>query len=186
MPIGARASQSQGEKAVDVAVAEFNALRAEIIQLNTAQAAFVGISITALGVVIGLGVRKDDRLLLIIPPLAILVTLVYAGYAFRASEIGRYIGTKLWPYLQQRVGDVPSWEAYINAQRLGRRGVVRALTDASAPVLYAGASLVVLIEVKDGATSELKTLGWVCFAAVALLLAGAAGLSLARGREETN
>lgn len=162
-------------------MAEFNALRAEIIQLNTAQAAFVGISVTALGVILGLGLSKDgdERLLLTIPPLGIVVTLVYAGYAYRASSIGGYIRTELWPYLCSRVGHLPSWEATVNAQRRSRRGIFKAITDAPAPVLFLVSSLVILVFESDGKmdgrdVSELETLGWVSCGVVALLLLAAA------------
>ncbi len=42
------------ERAVDVAIAEFNALRAEIVSHVTAQAALVGLALTAAGVILGL------------------------------------------------------------------------------------------------------------------------------------
>jgi len=104
---------------VDVALAEFNALRAELIQLGTAQAAFVGISLTALGVILGSGLNKDgdENLLLIVPPMGIVVILVYFGFGYRAWSIGDYIRTKLWPYLAEQVGPIHSWEDYVNAER---------------------------------------------------------------------
>lgn len=60
------------KRAIDVAVAEFNALRAEIVARMTKQAALLGVSLTALGVIAGLAYQDagDERLLLGIPPLA--------------------------------------------------------------------------------------------------------------------
>jgi hypothetical protein len=62
-------------RALDVAIAEFNALRSEILSTATAQAALVGIGITALGIIVGFVVQKggDRRLLLAVPAVAAVV-----------------------------------------------------------------------------------------------------------------
>jgi hypothetical protein len=53
-----------------VAIAEYNALRAEIVSYITAQAALVGLALTAVGVIVGFAVKEgaDERILLAIPP----------------------------------------------------------------------------------------------------------------------
>ncbi len=38
----------------------------------------------------------DQRLLLAIPPLTLLVVLLHTAETFRAALIGRYIATELW------------------------------------------------------------------------------------------
>ena len=60
------------EKRVDVALAEFNALRAEIVASANAGNALIGVGLTALAVIVGFVVKDegDERLLLAVPPLA--------------------------------------------------------------------------------------------------------------------
>ena len=103
------------EKAVDVAIAEFGALRAEIVSHVTAQAALVGLALTAAGVIVGFTVKEgaDQRLLLAIPPLTLLVVLLHTAETFRAALIGRYIAVELWGDLEGRVGKLSSWEAKV-------------------------------------------------------------------------
>jgi hypothetical protein len=59
------------DRAVDVGLAEFETLRAEIVNHLSAQAAVVGLGLTGLGVIIGFSVKEggSERLLLAIPPL---------------------------------------------------------------------------------------------------------------------
>ncbi len=107
------------DRAVDVAIAEFNALRAEIVSHVTAQAALVGLAITAAGVIVGFTVKEgaDQRLLLAIPPLTLLVVLLHTAETFRAALIGRYIAVELWEDLEGRVGKLSSWEAKVAERR---------------------------------------------------------------------
>jgi hypothetical protein len=107
------------ERAVDVAIAEYNALRAEIVSHVTAQAALVGLALTAAGVILGFAVKEggDQRLLLAIPPLTLLVVMLHTAENFRAALIGRYIATTLWPSLERQVGKLHSWEAGVLDRR---------------------------------------------------------------------
>lgn len=102
-----------------MAIAEFNALRAEIVSHVTAQAALIGLALTAAGVIVGFTVKEgaDQRLLLAIPPLTLLVVLLHTAETFRASLIGQYIATELWEELEGQVGRLHSWEARVAARR---------------------------------------------------------------------
>lgn len=59
----------------------------------------------------------DQRLLLAIPPLTLLVVMLHTTENYRAALIGRYIATKLWPSLEGRVGKLSSWEARVIDRR---------------------------------------------------------------------
>ncbi len=100
---------------MDAALAEFQALRAEIISNLNSQAALAGLALTAVGVIVGLTAKKgaSERLLLAIPPLTLFLVLLHIGSSYRLNLIGRYIQKDLWPYIAERVGDpaLPSWEA---------------------------------------------------------------------------
>jgi len=112
---------SSPDRAIDVALAEFQALRSEIISHITTQAAVVGLGLTALGVIFGVVVNNgEERLLLAIPPVALLVVMIHMAETFRCAKIGTYVRDKLWPFLQARVGDetLPSWE--VETARIGK------------------------------------------------------------------
>jgi hypothetical protein len=149
---------------VDVALAEFHALRAESIHHMTARGTLVGVGLTAVGVVFGFAIRQggDRELLLAIPLLAALVSLLHAGRAFRVAAIGDYIRTELWPYLQRRVGqELPSWETYFALNRGKWWSLELAIwADAPVTVIFAAASVLALVLVPKDADSILWTIGW--------------------------
>lgn len=161
--------------ALDVALAEFNALRAEINNRMTTQAALVGVGLTALGVIVGLVVEKqaDQRLLLAVPPLALTVNILWAVENRQIGCIGVYIRTTLWPYLCEAVGErrdpttgkgLPSWEQYLADRRLERRNYVRSiLTDFMTTTILAAAafaSLGVLVNNLNAEADAEKVNGW--------------------------
>jgi hypothetical protein len=144
---------SKPDRAVDAVLAEFNALRSEIVSHITAQAAVAGLGLTAMAVVIGFVAKEgsDDRLLLIIPPVTMLVVLLHAAETYRSAQIGTYIRVKLWPYLESQVGEIPSWEDEVARGRLGGGTLLRALfVDFPAMALFIVASIVALALVGDG------------------------------------
>jgi hypothetical protein len=134
-------------KAVEVALAEFSALRSEIVTHITAQAAVVGLGLTAMGIIAGFVVRDggDLRLLLAIPPIATLVVLLHTAETYRSAILGSYIRTELWPFLEQRVGALPSWELEAAKRRRELSAIVRSLfVDAPAVVIFIAAGVVAL------------------------------------------
>lgn len=123
------ATHASADRAVDVMLAEFNALRAELVAYLSGQAAVVGLGLTALGVITGLAVGRngDDELLLAIPPLVALVVLVHTAGTYRVAKIGDYIREKPWPHLEARVGATPSWEMFLAEQRSKRTAIAKAV-----------------------------------------------------------
>jgi hypothetical protein len=114
----------------DVALAEFSALRAEITNRMATTAALVGVGLTALGVIVGFVVKEqgDKRLLLIVPPLALLVNLLSAVENRQVGLIGLYIGGSLWPYLAEQTDNrLPSWEEECAKRRAGARNIALSL-----------------------------------------------------------
>jgi len=98
-----------------VALAEFSALREEMVSARTAQGAVLGAGLTVVAVVLTVTFNNLDRsgqsrLLAAIPPLSLLITVLNLSQAVRVHRIGAYIRTKLWPYLQGRTGYPHSWE----------------------------------------------------------------------------
>jgi hypothetical protein len=137
---------------LDVEIAEFNALRAESVAQQTAQATLIGVGLTALGVVVGFAVRQggDQHLLLVVPPLAAVISLSHAGVTFRIVRIGAYIRNELWPDIQRRVGPIPSWQAHLATRRRGRNVIVQGLlVDGPGTTLLTVASGVATVVVHD-------------------------------------
>jgi hypothetical protein len=171
------------DRAVDVAIAEFNALRAEIVSHVTAQAALVGLALTAAGVIVGFTVKEgaDQRLLLAIPPLTLLVVLLHTAETFRAALIGRYIAEELWEDLEGRVGKLSSWEAKVAERREQpprQRLPEIFLLDFPAMSLFILASGYALVQVGSG-----EALWWIDCGAVALAILTPLGFALHIRRE---
>lgn len=114
--LGERMSVNKPEpdRSVDVALAEYNALRAEILGHTTSQNTVLGLGVTAIGVVLGLGINAPGQraILVFVPVLAGIVILVYWGLAYRIVVIGKYTQMVLWPCLPRPISDVGllSWE----------------------------------------------------------------------------
>jgi hypothetical protein len=171
------------ERAVDVAIAEFNALRAEIVSHVTAQAALVGLALTAAGVILGFTVKEgaDQRLLLAIPPLTLLVVLLHTAETFRAALIGRYIATELWEDLEGRVGKLRSWEARVAERRQLPLHLLLPeifLLDFPAMAIFILASGYALVQVGSG-----EALWWIDCGALALAIVTPLGFALQIRRE---
>jgi hypothetical protein len=108
------------QKAVDAALAEYNALRSEIVAKFASQYAFVGVGFTAVGIVVGYASSGNGRstFLLAVPFISTVEILVYAGLAAQVRFMGRYIRTDLWPYIQAACDPLlPSWEANLHGSR---------------------------------------------------------------------
>lgn len=171
------------EKAIDVAIAEFNALRTEIVSYISTQAALVGLALTAGGLIVGFTVKEhvDQRLLLAIPLLTLLVVSLHTAASFRSALIGRYIDNVLWANLKKHVGEIPSWEAEVAKRR--QRTIWKMLPeifflDFPAMTIFIVGSFYSMVRVGPG-----EFLWWVDCVALALAIVVPAAFSL-RIRDE--
>jgi hypothetical protein len=142
---------TEPEKAVEVMLAEFNAMRAEKVSYLTGQAAIVALGLTALGVVASFAVKDGhDRLLLVVPPLVMLVVLGYAAGSYRSNAIGNYIRDELWEELEARVGNLPSWQRWVARERLKPTAIFKVLfLDLPPAALFIAASIYALCTTPD-------------------------------------
>lgn len=166
---GAHVQQTESPYAgrdLDVELAEFNALRAESVAQQTAQATLVGVGLTALGVVFGFAVKEggDTRLLLAVPPLAAIISLIHASVTFRIIRIGDYIRDELWPAMQGQVGPIPSWQAYLVARRQGRNTIVQGLLNDGPGMALLAAASVAAVAAVDNVAFLLRLGGVLCTA----------------------
>lgn len=106
-------------------LAEFAALRAEIVARISAQVTIIGLGVTGLGLILGFVIRDngDQRLLLAIPPLSAMVAVLHAAESYRVKTLGNYIRDNLWPNPEGQVGAIPGWESLPDRQRLNAQNV---------------------------------------------------------------
>jgi hypothetical protein len=176
-----------GRSSVDVVLAEFNAMRAEKVGHITGQAAVVGLGLTALGVIGGFVAKEGhDRLLLAIPPIAMLVALGSAAGAYRSTVIGRYIRDELWPHLERNLGPyngpLPSWQHYIAKTHSKWIVVLKVIfLDSPPTVLFVAASGYALYQTAD----ESELLWWLGFVMTSISIAVplVIGLTIKRNSE---
>jgi small-conductance mechanosensitive channel len=178
------------DKTVDVALAEFAAVRALINLRFQMQVAILGSGLTALGVLVGLVIddKADRQLLLLVPVLGSSVSVLYAEQNRRIVLMGEYINTSLWPYLRRLTkAPVPSWEEHWERSSRTARGHVvvwRALLlvgDLAPVLMFLGASVSALAAVAHEAARHhhlaLWWLGLVLTAVSATFSALAVGLT---------
>jgi hypothetical protein len=173
-----------GSKAVDAAIAEFNALRAESLAHSQVRTTLFGAGLTAAGVIVGVAVKeKAQDLLFLVPFLASLIGLLYVGEDHKMWVLGQYVDETLWPYVQRRTDPkLPSWEAEIRRLRTDSRrhkaiSFVGGFGGVAVCVLGSAAALVVLGDhLDDGSWA---TAAWV-FGALATLACLAFGIVVGR------
>jgi hypothetical protein len=120
------ADASDRGQRLDVALAEFSALRTELQGHSTAQGSLIALVVTAIGIVAGLVIKEggDPRLLLILPALVSAAGIHYAEQSRAIRLIGSYIRDRLWPYLREQLSEAksasrlpPSWEHLVDDVR---------------------------------------------------------------------
>src|ERR1700693_652575 len=94
-------------------LAEFNALRQEIMQRVGAQDRLVQLNLTALATIAGLIIaqKATTALLLVVPFLSAALGFAWLHHLRQVALIGRYIHKELWPFIaQSEHAKIPSWE----------------------------------------------------------------------------
>ncbi|PUB29761.1 hypothetical protein C8K30_102136 [Promicromonospora sp. AC04] len=97
--------------ALEVTLAEFNALRSEMVARVSAQTASIGISVTAFGAFFSFG---DDTATTFIPIAAMSMSLLSVSNWYWILFLGMYIRRDIWPRLQElgEQTDSPGWERF--------------------------------------------------------------------------
>lgn len=112
-----RPSESKpADKRIDVVIAEYNAMRAEITNRTTIQVTLLGTGITAIGIVVGfsVGEHPDRRLLLLVPVIAAIALFLFVNESYRIHVIGDYIRDCQFEYLRENLDPrLPSWEHHV-------------------------------------------------------------------------
>lgn len=150
-------------RSIDVALAEFNTLRAEILARTAAQATLASVGLTASGVAVGFALSDKgvSEVAIVVPFFAAAIIVAYVFESFRIIMVGGYVRDVLWPYLQsQTSASVPSWESHrlvvsrASTWGLGERlmvvvflalGILLSVVTPNVPTLLRVAALVIVI-----------------------------------------
>jgi hypothetical protein len=102
------------ESVVPILLAEYAALRAEVVARLNSQATTFGVTLTAVGVVAGIVLtgKASRELLLVIPVLAPSLGLFFIDHMRHMALLGLYIRGDLWEVLRRELAGrpLPSWE----------------------------------------------------------------------------
>jgi hypothetical protein len=103
----------------DAILAEFNALRAEVIARQNSQQALLSIQLTAAGALFSLALSGAGRaaVLLILPLVTYMLAGRHVSHSYACLSIGTYIRTEL----SGRVPGGLGWEAWLRAHRSAQR-----------------------------------------------------------------
>jgi hypothetical protein len=127
---GDKGQGSGGGPSVTILLSQFTALRNEIGSRSQAQATMVNLSITAVGILGGLGLSQygDERLLLLIPIVSTLLGLIWLDHAANIFKLGDFIREQLMPRLIQEAGteDLPDYEKFIRKYEGSTHIIIRA------------------------------------------------------------
>ncbi len=113
---------SSDEASLQVDLAEFNALRAEIQTFITLQSAFVGLAVAIAAAVIPIAVGQPPetrRWIIAACPIPFaLLMMLYADVVARIGRAATYIQEKLRPRLAKRTAskDALGWERYVHRE----------------------------------------------------------------------
>lgn len=110
----------QTERAVDVALAEFAALRTEIASSKTIQSTFIGVGLTVIGAIFAFALQKNGsrNVLSVVPPLTLVIDIIYQAESVQIGRYGTYIRENLWKYLEDETEYPHSWEQWYRDKSL--------------------------------------------------------------------
>ncbi|RYC13715.1 hypothetical protein [Nocardioides zhouii] len=176
------------ERRFSAALAEFDALRAEILNLRQTQKNIVSIALAAYAGLFSfaLGGDGDARLLTVVPPLGLVLCILQLSESFQIDRIGSYLRTTVWPEVMALSDYAHSWEEQHGKRSWLSRSAGAVLLDGTLPVLLFGAGVAAIILGPDLSGTSLA-LEWVCVALTLLAPALYGLIFLAqRGRPESN
>jgi hypothetical protein len=160
----------------DVALAEFTALRAEIVALEQFDNATLAAALTVIAAVGSFALAKSGgrrELLLVLPIVLSGLGLVRVQWALSMDQIGKYIREHLWARLPgSRDDPYPSWEHFVAGSRRRLHGVVASVLILVVP------SVVSLVITRGEWNTDLAPLWWGDI--IVLVIFGVLALSVLR------
>lgn len=146
----------------DFALAQFQSLRAEILQLIQMQSQLVGVNVVALGALLSVAVQGDKAsVVLVYPLLSLILGLSWLNHAYAIRQTSQFIAREIEPQHFRRGS---GWETYLRMleptrfNRIGYWGV---------RAIFAGGSLLSLLA---GLFIGIRgTVAWIAFLVSAII-----------------
>lgn len=127
----------------EVSLAEFAALRSEVIQRISSQATLAAGGVAGIG---ALFLLRGDFVVWV-PTVSFLLSTLYQANTYWIHQVAKYIREELWPRLISDVAPAVwwrvSWEHYMftDPPRLTVHGTLSFVAEGAAPALFAAASI---------------------------------------------
>jgi hypothetical protein len=170
---------------LNIAVAEFNAMRAEILSRSTAQQNLLNLTIVAVGAVGSVAFSGASRqpVLLILPIVSCIFGMLYFDHGFAIGNIGRYIKDELAPAVRSESNwsHALAWEDFVRRIASSQTRFRRSAVQFDIPILFAFLFVPVMISAYM-ATQLANTWLWLAWSVgvVAEMLTAAVGLGATR------
>lgn len=116
------ASEAQRQAGLAAALAEYSALRAEILSDLSSKNSVLTFGLTTIGAIVTVGGltntsdndKNPPEFLLAVPFVSLVVVILYFAISYRVNEIGTYIADECWPQVLELTKPAysASWETY--------------------------------------------------------------------------
>jgi hypothetical protein len=154
---------SREEMKLAAAMAEFEALRAEILSIRQVKRNLLSIALAAYAAIFSfaLGANGDSALLLVVPPLGLALSLFELSETIQIAQLGTYIREQVWPVVTDVTGYEHSWEIRHDGHGpVGKAGLAM-LLDGGLPGTLFGASFVAILMMND-LSGPAMAFAWMC------------------------
>lgn len=95
----------------EFALAQFQSLRAEILQLTQIQSQLIGVNVVALGALLSVAVQGNNAAVILIYPLiSLILGLSWLNHAHSISRIAQFIAKEIEPWYLRGTS---RWESYL-------------------------------------------------------------------------
>ncbi|MCG8926080.1 hypothetical protein [Lentzea sp. CC55] len=135
------ASEAGPSERLNVAIAEFNALRAEIAGRSSAQHGLLNLSLVATAAIGTIAFSDAARrpVLLLLPLLSCIFGILYFDHHFAIATIGKYVKSELAPDIRHHVswGRALRWEEFVRVEASSRTGLAKGMVRFDLPIILA-------------------------------------------------
>ena len=169
------AAAPRNDHGYDAAIAEFNALRTEILANRQVETTLVTAALTILAAVGGFALAKTGtrrEIVLVLPPVLCGLGLIFVRSMTQTARIGTYIRDRLWEQIISDSGrTIPSWEGYLTESLYGKGGTAYSVVTVLPPALiFAVPSVASLAITHAQSRTNLWPLWWAGVLAIVALV----------------
>lgn len=133
---------STPELKLTAAMAEFEALRAEILSIRQVKRNILSVALAAYAAIFSFALGKggDPSLLLVVPPLGLVLCWFELSETIQIDRIAEYIRDQVWPEIGELTDYRHSWETRHDHLSTCRKALLGILLDGAFPLMSVGVS----------------------------------------------